>query len=188
MLQQRTRNSTNDVVGSPLPTASIPSPDVGGGGARGGNSSSSSSSVNTKRKRFDQRFLRRSGGSGGSAVSLSDCLRLFFGACLLWVSCLLYSVTIGGSSSSSRGFGRVASPLAGLPPEVQKFEFRGTTRTNDAEEKNKPRIAIVTNAVAFPFGEKTTAQWSMFKEYFANKDCYANTHGYDLIVDSRYYY
>lgn len=71
--------------------------------------------------------------------------------------------------------------LAKLPREVGTFDFRGTTRT----EGKKPRIAIVTNAVAYPYGEKTTAQWSFFKEYFANKDCYARTHGYDLIVDSR---
>lgn len=60
-------------------------------------------------------------------------------------------------------------------------EFAGRTRTAG----QTPRIAIVTNAVAYPFGEKTTDVWSMFKEYFANKDCYARTHGYDLIVDSR---
>lgn len=72
----------------------------------------------------------------------------------------------------------------GKPPEEpfeSGFEFRGYTRTDGS----KPRIAIVTNAVAFPYNEKTTGQWSMFKEYFANKDCYARTHGYDLIVDSR---
>lgn len=62
------------------------------------------------------------------------------------------------------------------------FDFRGATRSSD----KKPRIAIITNAVPFPYGEKTTAQWSLYKEYFANKDCYAKTHGYDLIVDSRY--
>lgn len=57
--------------------------------------------------------------------------------------------------------------------------------TDDKNEKKKPRIAIISNAVAFPYGTATTAHWSLFKEYFANKDCYANTHGYDLIIDSR---
>lgn len=71
--------------------------------------------------------------------------------------------------------------LDALPPEVRRFDFRGNTRTSN----KKPRIAIVTNAVAYPYSEKTTAHWSLFKEYFANKDCYANTHGYDLIVESR---
>lgn len=62
-------------------------------------------------------------------------------------------------------------------------DFQGVSRTVDNHDKL--RIAIVSNAVAFPYGEATTAQWSLFKEYFANKDCYAKTHGYDLIIDSR---
>ncbi|CAM9586597.1 unnamed protein product [Scytosiphon promiscuus] len=63
-------------------------------------------------------------------------------------------------------------------------DFQGVSRTVDNQD-DKLRIAIVSNAVAFPYGEATTAQWSLFKEYFANKDCYAKTHGYDLIIDSR---
>lgn len=71
------------------------------------------------------------------------------------------------------------------PPEHGGFEFRGTTRTGAGREEGRPRIAIITNAVAHPYTEQARATWSVFKEYFANKDCYARTHGYDLIVDSR---
>ena len=94
------------------------------------------------------------------------CLAIFFAACLFCVVHVLFS-----ASTIGRG---------GVEP-VLSPDFQGTSRTAD----KKPRIAVVSNAVAFPFNEETTAQWSLFKEYFANKDCYAQTHGYDLIIDSR---
>lgn len=76
-------------------------------------------------------------------------------------------------------------------PRLGGFDFRGASRTSlrgkdEDEGASRLKIAIVTNAVAYPYDEKSRALWSMFKEYFANKDCYARTHGYDLIVDSRY--
>ena len=105
------------------------------------------------------------------------CWVILISMLVLW---LLYSLrSVKKAKSRRKHVGPKA--LAKLPPEMGTFEFRGTTRTAG----KKPRIAIVTNAVAYPYGDKTTAQWSLFKEYFANKDCYAKTHGYDLIVDSR---
>lgn len=92
--------------------------------------------------------------------------------CILWLLFSLYSVS---------------SPRSDEPTKLSTadvLEFQGTSRTVNNE--GKPRIAIISNAVAFPYNSKTTALWSLFKEYFANKDCYANTHGYDLIIDSRY--
>ncbi|CAM9339605.1 unnamed protein product, partial [Phaeothamnion confervicola] len=49
----------------------------------------------------------------------------------------------------------------------------------------RPRIAIVTNAVTFPYSERKLHTWTRYNEFFANKDCYARRHGYDLIVDYR---
>ncbi|CAM9637775.1 unnamed protein product, partial [Discosporangium mesarthrocarpum] len=48
-----------------------------------------------------------------------------------------------------------------------------------------PRIGILSNSIAYPHNSEKTDNWSRFKEYFANKDCYARTHNYDLIIDSR---
>ena len=99
------------------------------------------------------------------------CVTVLFAAFLFYVVHLLHSASnmTGGGSSSQK------------PGGALSLDFQGTSRTGG----KKPRIAIVSNAVAFPFNEETTAQWSLFKEYFANKDCYAQTHGYDLIIDSR---
>lgn len=96
---------------------------------------------------------------------------VLFAAFLFYVVHLLHSASTmaGGGSSSQK------------PDVALSLDFQGTSRTGD----KKPLIAIVSNAVAFPFNDETTAQWSLFKEYFANKDCYAQTHGYDLIIDSR---
>ncbi|CAM9761331.1 unnamed protein product, partial [Ectocarpus sp. 4 AP-2014] len=101
----------------------------------------------------------------------------FIGCCsCMW---LLFSLYVASSSEQSEARRAVRSGHV--------RDFQGTTRTNsnDTDSSGKPRIAIISNAVAFPFGSATTAHWSLFKEYFANKDCYANTHGYDLIIDSR---
>ncbi|CAN0119894.1 unnamed protein product [Ectocarpus sp. 12 AP-2014] len=100
----------------------------------------------------------------------------FIGCCFcMW---LLFSLYVASSSEQSEARRAVRSGNV--------RDFQGITRTNGNDtDSGKPRIAIISNAVAFPFGSATTAHWSLFKEYFANKDCYANTHGYDLIIDSR---
>lgn len=97
------------------------------------------------------------------------CLGAFFAAGLFCVVHVLFSASITDGRPSVE------------PGVALSLDFQGTSRTSG----KKPRIAIVSNAVAFPFNDETTAQWSLFKEYFANKDCYAQTHGYDLIIDSR---
>lgn len=101
------------------------------------------------------------------------CLVVLFAAGLLCVVHVLSS-----ASTTFLGWGRTNGE-PGVPS--LSLDFQGTSRTSD----EKPRIAIVSNAVAFPYSDVTTAQWSLFKEYFANKDCYAKSHGYDLIIDSR---
>lgn len=118
-------------------------------------------------------LLRRPGHGGLSrstlwlaALSTAGC------CCVLWLLFSWYSVTSPRSDDRAR--------LSTDNPH----DFQGASRT--ANNPNKPRIAIISNAVAFPYNADTTALWSLFKEYFANKDCYANTHGYDLIIDSRY--
>ncbi|CAN0149554.1 unnamed protein product, partial [Ectocarpus fasciculatus] len=99
----------------------------------------------------------------------------FIGCCFcLW---LLFSLYVASFSEQSEVRRAIRS--------ADVRDFQGVTRTISNDAESKPRIAIISNAVAFPFGSATTAHWSLFKEYFANKDCYANTHGYDLIIDSR---
>eukprot|EP00903_Cladosiphon_okamuranus_P020640 g18950.t1 len=119
-------------------------------------------------------FLRRPGygGPGRSKLWLAA-LSTTGGCCVLW---LHFSLRYLASRSTRTG---AQAELATADPR----DFQGTSRT--ANNDGKPRIAIISNAVAFPYNSKTTALWSLFKEYFANKDCYANTHGYDLIIDSR---
>lgn len=102
---------------------------------------------------------------------------------IIIVFCILWILFVSSHFSSSGEDGRYEGYKYNEEgPKGGGFEFRGYTRARGRH----PRIAIVTNAVAFPYEDKTIALWSMFKEYFANKDCYARTHGYDLIVDSRY--
>ena len=95
--------------------------------------------------------------------------------CILWLLLSWYSVS---SPRSGEGAGSSAVSTANVA------DYQGTSRTANNSD-DKLRIAIVSNAVAFPYNSATTALWSLFKEYFANKDCYAKTHGYDLIIDSR---
>lgn len=103
----------------------------------------------------------------------------FIGCCFcLWLLFSLYVANFSEQSDARRARRAIRS--------ANVRDFQGITRTSSNDTNgSKPRIAIISNAVAFPFGSATTAQWSLFKEYFANKDCYANTHGYDLIIDSR---
>lgn len=141
-------------------------------------------------KHKDSSSRRLWGRKGYSIIALS----------LLLIACCLLSWTLlvrrtGGEDDDL--LPRWSSPVVIPPrpqvvaPELGGFEFRGASRTaargvdKDGGRDGGPRIAVVTNAVAFPYDEKSKAVWSMFKEYFANKDCYARTHGYDLIVDSR---
>lgn len=134
------------------------------------------STARSGRTRFSG-LLRRRPGHGGlgrsnlwfAALSTAGC------CCVLWLSFSWHSV------SSPRSDERAQRAVL---PEASLQDFQGTSRT--AKNQTKPRIAIISNAVAFPYNARTTALWSLFKEYFANKDCYANTHGYDLIIDSRY--
>lgn len=119
-------------------------------------------------------MLRRPGqGRLGRSNPLFVVLSTAGCGCLLWLLFSLYSLTSPRSNDRTK--------LA-----TADRDFLGTSRTANGDGGGgKPRIAIISNAVAFPYNSKTTALWSMFKEYFANKDCYAKTHGYDLIIDSR---
>ncbi|CAN0455513.1 unnamed protein product [Laminaria digitata] len=153
-------NSSNN--GSTAPTTAAAAAAATAAAARSGLTTSAG-----RRKRFAVRPR--------SKRHQGICLAALFVVCLFCVINVLFSASTiaaftGGGSSS-------------LEPEVTvlSLDFQGASRTAE----KKPRIAIVSNAVAFPFNEVTTAQWSLFKEYFANKDCYAQTHGYDLIIDSR---
>lgn len=128
--------------------------------------------------------MRRYGGGSRrlgpwlTAVSAAGC------CCGLWLLLSLFSLSFSKRGGEEGGTGSTEPADGARDPR----EYRGTSRTvtlNDKGERKKPRIAIISNAVAFPYGSATTAHWSLFKEYFANKDCYANTHGYDLIIDSR---
>lgn len=141
------------------------------------NSSSSSSSKNTNVNRNTR-----------SRPPCSIVLPVLIAACCL-ISWALSSGYLQDSDGDDGLLGRWTNPVLRrrprvIGPELGGFEFRGASRTGLVAGE-RPRIAIVTNAVAFPYTEKSRAMWSMFKEYFANKDCYARTHGYDLIVDSR---
>lgn len=106
---------------------------------------------------------------------------------LVLISVVVFSCTLClllawlSLSPTKSGLGRGSAVTSTATASV----FQGTSRTANMGG-DKLRIAIVSNAVAFPYSSATTALWSLFKEYFANKDCYAKTHGYDLIIDSRY--
>ncbi len=120
---------------------------------------------------------RHRGRRGGGNRSRPG-LVLISGAVFLYVLRLLL-LWFSASPSKSGELWRTAVTTANVDG------FQGTSRTANIAD-DKLRIAIVSNAVAFPYSSATTALWSLFKEYFANKDCYAKTHGYDLIIDSRY--
>lgn len=156
-MQQRNRHNANGREGRlPLHRSS-------GGTIDAGSAPSTNSSVErTKKRRGELRFP-------------GICLPIVTAALVLWGLTLASHMSRFIKARDSDDRHHQPAPVEG------GFEFRGHTRT----EGRYPRIAIVTNAVAFPYDKKTTAQWSMFKEYFANKDCYARAHGYDLIVDSR---
>lgn len=122
---------------------------------------------------------------GGGSRRLGPWATVFSAAgccCGLWFMLSWFSLRFPNSGGEEGARSESAA-------SVDARDYQGTSRTttlNDEDKATKPRIAIISNAVAFPYGEATTAHWSLFKEYFANKDCYANTHGYDLIIDSRY--
>lgn len=137
---------------------------------------------------MSQRFRKGPNRSDGTLRSSASRARRRFTPCRPWVAALStagcgYCLWLLFSLNALSTEDSVLEAKPALSSAVVR-DFQGVSRTVDNEE-GKLRIAIVSNAVAFPYGEATTAQWSLFKEYFANKDCYAKTHGYDLIIDSR---
>lgn len=145
-------------------------------GASAENLRNSRTNVSTAARRNGRKgiagLLRRSGPGGLSRLNLWFAAISTAGCCyFLWLVLSWYSVTSPGSHEPAS----LSAANVGV--------FQGASRT--ANKQDKLRIAIISNAVAFPYNSETTALWSLFKEYFANKDCYANTHGYDLIIDSR---
>jgi hypothetical protein len=67
--------------------------------------------------------------------------------------------------------------------------FTGSSRMAQAEQRGRLKIAIISNAVTWPEDQTAAAAAEVslrrYSEFLANKQCYAELHGYDLIVDSR---
>ncbi|KAG5175134.1 hypothetical protein JKP88DRAFT_265920 [Tribonema minus] len=87
----------------------------------------------------------------------------------------------GGDSDGDGGGGSAA-----LGEYAADGVWLGRSRADAAAaEEGRARIAIVSNAVMQREEPDAADRLRRYNEFFANKQCYAETHGYDLIIDSR---